>query len=831
MPNSYALLAFVLLTAGSSTVVGAPWEPDSTTKLSANHTLSPTTFNRGIQVNPLGLIQGHVPSLWVIGSGSEPNRRYDTYLRGIATFEGARQPLYVVDGVPGIDPALVAPADVARMRVLTDPASLVRYGARAANGVIEIETKKTESGAFRAVYEGQSGVQYQTRSIAMLSADEFRARLTPNFQRFDEGATTNWQEAISRQAFQHTNYLGASGQYNNLHISGSLNYVSAPGVIRHNALNRLSGRLTVSGPTDRDLFWQVSGLGRSEKQLPLDNVALILAQNGLPTIPIYQPDGSFTPYSSFDGGNPVARLAQVDQSETIRQGQLQAYARYRIDSRLQADGRLSRTSSTARFSYDDRPYTQQGALDYRLSERVGNDVLELNLRYANARPRSEANARFGVAVQQAATRVQADVTGQPLETNRTNWRLWSVVGEGEWGGLNRHLWLRGAVRADGSTRFGNGALGWTVNPGVTAEWRLFRRVKSSVEESENASTVPTQPVHVLTLFAGANIAANQGSFLQSDVVNAAANLQPETQRLLNAGARVMSRSGRWMAQFAIFDRFTNNAYWLETAALTPQITNRGQIRNAGSEWRVAGTLVQLPKVRWDAEWVGSFLYNRIESMGPANYRVINGPVEGRGLTGQNTYIVQAGVPLYMFYSYTFAGVSAQGKYGLLDLNRDGRITADGDRNVQGRSLPRWQIGIRSTITAGRFQLSGLIDGLSGHNILNATQMNVANLIRFPINNVSREALQTRLNDYTTFTSQYIESGRFLRLNYLSMAYQFGLPQNHSLTVSATIQNVLLSTGYNGPDPEAALAATPFGHDNRVLAPNAATGSLGLRFNW
>ena len=834
MPTHYLLPVCLFLFLFAQTQLLAQVQPDSLADLSPNQTVKPESFNRGIQVNPLGLIQGQVPGLWVIGSGSEPNRNYDAYLRGIATFAGERQPLYVVDGVPGADPALVSPADVAQIRVLTDPASLALYGARSANGVIEIETKKGPTGAFTAVYEAQGGVQYRTRSVDMLSAAEFRARLTPNFQRFDQGGNTDWQKAISRTAYQQNHYLGASGTYGNLHISGSLNYLNAPGIVRHNALDRFSGRLTVSGPTDRAFFWQVGALARQESQLPLDNVALILSLNGLPTIPVYQADGTFTTNSSFDGGNPVARLAQVKQSETMRQGQFQAYARQKLSDQLLADGRLVHTRSAARFSYNDGDYTSQGAQQYRTLENISQDFMELNLRYTNARPTTETRALLGVAMQQTAIDTGLDVTGQPLETDRVTWRLWSVMGQGEWGGLNRKLWLRGTVRGDGSTKFGNGPTlrqQWTVNPGVTLEWRVYSRPKTTPDGSDYAPASAPVPVNVLTLFVGANIVANQQSILEELPERLAPGLKPETQRLLNAGIRASTRSGRWQGQFAIFDRFTNNAYWPETTGLIPQISNRGQIRNAGTEWRLSGKVLKMSRLDWTVDVVGSFLFNRIESVGTANYRVMNGPVAGRGLTGQNTQVVQANVPLFTFYGPVLGSINSQGKYGLVDFNRDGRITATSDHTVLGSALPRWQIGIRSSLTVGRWQLIGLVDGLSGHSILNATQLNVASLIRFPINNVSQEAVQTRLNDNVIFTSQYIESGRFLRLNYLSLAYRFNLPRNHKLTINGTVQNLLLNTGYGGPDPEAALGATPFGHDNRVLAPNAATASVGLRFGW
>lgn len=122
-------------------------------------------------------LQGRVAGLTVITNG-QPGTNSQIRVRGFGAF-GGNEPLYVVDGVPignvqnNID--FVAPDDIADLTVLKDAASASIYGARAANGVIVLTTKKGSRKArkLQVSYDGQYGVTDPGRGQEMLKPTEF----------------------------------------------------------------------------------------------------------------------------------------------------------------------------------------------------------------------------------------------------------------------------------------------------------------------------------------------------------------------------------------------------------------------------------------------------------------------------------------------------------------------------------------------------------------------------------------------------------------------------------------------------------------------------------
>lgn len=101
-------------------------------------------------------LQGQASGVTVTSSG-QPGEPPQVRIRGINTF-GDSSPLYVVDGVPTQDINYLNPNDIANMQVLKDAGSASIYGARAANGVIIITTKKG-SGDLKVNYNGYYGTQ------------------------------------------------------------------------------------------------------------------------------------------------------------------------------------------------------------------------------------------------------------------------------------------------------------------------------------------------------------------------------------------------------------------------------------------------------------------------------------------------------------------------------------------------------------------------------------------------------------------------------------------------------------------------------------------------
>ena len=112
--------------------------------------------------NAANLIQGRISGLQVTQPSAEPGRESPTFLiRGRGSFGGSNDPLVLIDGVTGSFNNL-SPDDIENVTVLKDAASASIYGARAANGVVLVTTRKGKKGETKISYRGNLSVQSPT---------------------------------------------------------------------------------------------------------------------------------------------------------------------------------------------------------------------------------------------------------------------------------------------------------------------------------------------------------------------------------------------------------------------------------------------------------------------------------------------------------------------------------------------------------------------------------------------------------------------------------------------------------------------------------------------
>ncbi len=131
--------------------------------ISAVTTISGETINKRIATDPVTLLQGQLPGLQVIQNSGEPgNEGTQLRIRGTGTFSGAgNDPLVIVDGLPG-SLSIINPNNIESVTVLKDAASAAIYGARGANGVILVKTKKGNGGGFGFSYNFNLGISNPT---------------------------------------------------------------------------------------------------------------------------------------------------------------------------------------------------------------------------------------------------------------------------------------------------------------------------------------------------------------------------------------------------------------------------------------------------------------------------------------------------------------------------------------------------------------------------------------------------------------------------------------------------------------------------------------------
>lgn len=157
-------------------------------------------IEKSAYINPEQAMQGKMAGVFVSSPSGAPNARPNVLIRGIGTFNEGTQPLYVIDGVPtfefgqateeGLEGdvrgtvnilTLINPGDIESISVLKDAAASAIYGARAANGVVLITTKKGKSGAPKIDFNASAGVQQLSKTYDVLNTQDFVKLYTDMF--------------------------------------------------------------------------------------------------------------------------------------------------------------------------------------------------------------------------------------------------------------------------------------------------------------------------------------------------------------------------------------------------------------------------------------------------------------------------------------------------------------------------------------------------------------------------------------------------------------------------------------------------------------------------
>jgi TonB-dependent starch-binding outer membrane protein SusC len=123
-------------------------------------------------VSPMTALQSLSTGVNITKTSGEPGAGFKVNIRGVGTI-GNSQPLYIVDGLPKGDINNIDPSDIESMDVLKDAASAAIYGARAANGVILVTTKKGKLNSMEVSYDGYYGVQNLYKTLPLLNATEY----------------------------------------------------------------------------------------------------------------------------------------------------------------------------------------------------------------------------------------------------------------------------------------------------------------------------------------------------------------------------------------------------------------------------------------------------------------------------------------------------------------------------------------------------------------------------------------------------------------------------------------------------------------------------------
>ncbi|MFY0608561.1 MAG: TonB-dependent receptor [Cyclobacteriaceae bacterium] len=757
-------------------------------------------LNPGPVVSVSNFLQNTAPGVVLTQSSAQPGGGFDIKIRGASSVLGGNGPLYVIDGLPitggGIQPGSssryrtspprnplngINPRDIVSLEILKDASATSIYGARGANGVVLITTKRGSSGKMTVDYSGSSSIQELDRRYEMLDASEF-ARVTnevyvaknptaspiytPVFIN-SAGKGTNWIDQITRLGSIQQHQVGLTGSLKDVKYYVSGNYFLHNGIVDGSQLERFTTRANVDYAVKK---WKLSGsvlLSRTnDAQIPFgggggpefaglfDNTRL-----WSPLLNPRQDNGEFSLHPvRVEIPNPLSLLDIEDDTRTNRV--LTSFtAEYNLTSSLSAKVNFGLDqSSSIREGFI--PTTvirgEQANGEGEISNAANTNILtELTLNYQKTiADGHELSALVGYTYQQfdyegdnflffnfadQTTDFErlTDVDTLFDQNFKERSRLLSYLARVNYTIKDKYLFTA-SFRADGSTRFGpnnkwgyfpSGAFAWKIHNEDFFDSRFIEQLKLRIsygqignQEIGNKRSQSLYNITRRTVFGQNPMPITGLAALRPDNPN----LRWETTSQLNIGIDFALLKSRIYGSIDIYEKITNDVlldFQLPgTSGFEVVTTNAGSIRNRGYELALTSRNI-VGGFSWTTSFNLAFNQNQWRDRSgfyPEGEQIAveNGPLGG--IYGyQVAGLFQSEDEINNSPDQSAVAIPVPGTFRYEDANGDGVITPE-DRVLLGQFDPDYTLGLNNALSYKNLDLTFFFQGSIGREKVNYT---------------------------------------------------------------------------------------------------------------
>ncbi|MGE3614896.1 MAG: SusC/RagA family TonB-linked outer membrane protein [Gemmatimonadales bacterium] len=696
-------------------------------------------------------------------------------------------------------------------------------------------------------------------------------------------ANTDWLGQVTQASFGQEHTLAVSGATDQSSWRLSAGYLNQDGIVKGTTAERVSLGFNFNQRLfdDRlDLKAFVKG-SRTDDRFTPGGVLSNATQFG-PTQPILDA-ATKTGYYDWPGNalqspdNPVALLTLAkDEGITYRSiGNLAGQYRIPGVDALRANLNMAYDIAKAdRQQFNPsvlhgETKTGQGGRDLRQNFTQSNTTLETYLSYATSLgtvPGSiDLTGGYSYGWSHAeypsylATGLSTDLLGGSGVTSaRTvqnfqdvqESRLISFFGRANYNYRDKYL-VGVSVRRDGSSRFGPSHQ-WGTFPAVSVGWRVTEdleglkgtfsdlKLRGSWARTGNQAFANYQQYANFVLGDAQTQAQFGNTFIPTLRPSAVdPSIRWEATSAWDVGADFSMFSDKVRGSIDWYTKNTDDLIFTVPVAAGTNLsnfltTNIGSMKNTGFEATISSTLIT-PATRdgfgWTVDVTAAHNKNELTSINPfggESQLILTGLVSG----GVGTFIqaLQPGQPINSFYVYRHKLgsdgkpiYSSDQKDMYEDLNNDGTINQD-DRVATHDPAPKWMLGLSSYMNYGRLDVSFTLRSYLGNYVYNNIASNLgtySEVTRASPYNLHASVLETGFETPQYLSDYYVENGSFLRMDNVTVAYQFNYKQQ-PMRVFATMQNAFTITGYSGVDPTAGLQ----GLDNNIY-PRARTITAGL----
>jgi TonB-linked SusC/RagA family outer membrane protein len=822
--------------------------------------------------NVTEVLQSRTPGLTLLPNSGTPGAAAEFRIRGAGSLVGYKPVVYIdgvrynIDGLGNFNPTgtlggtggqaqstqvtsaldLISPDDIESIEVIKGPAAATLYGAEAANGVIQIITKKGSRGqqATRFALHAETGVNrlavpMQTNYTMCDAARQASPATYPGCvgkplntvltqNPFDEDPNAVRDGQIRKY---NASVRGGADRYS---YYVSMNHDENQGVLHNSFDNRNGGRANFGfTPTDKADVAVNFGFSQTHLRLPIADESAV-------SIPFGAARGRPGCSANADSlcytiGNPTVANRYNNQTRSQRVtlgGTLNYQPISWFRNRLTLG--LDNTTSTAELvtlpgESGDEPqgaYNQQVprntiyTIDYVGSlEHAFSSALLSTTSFGSQVVSNKSESIFGQGIGLGAPTVTV-IGSATTKTSSNTYSEQNSVGyyAQEQLAWNNRLFLIGAIRVDNNSAFGTN-FNRIAYPKFSASYvaseepllhdRLAALQINSLKlrgawgragRSPNPySATQTYSVSTATLGTSSVSALRTSSYGNP-------NLKPETGTEYEVGFDLGALRDRVGMEFTFYNKRTDDLLVAVPVApsngfnSSPQ-TNFGSIRNRGVELSLTASPVMRPNFSWDSRITYAANRNTLLSVPDTNTaRAISG--QAYTPAAQENHI---GYPLGGYW-IQLPQRDASGAY-VLTASR--AIALSPTKSYIGSPVPLHEIGFSNTLTFLKsFSLYGLLDYKGGHYLFNGRERQRClngNNCEF-VNTPGRDSIDVKAWRQSTNYEPYVENASFVKLRDLSLTYQVP-PRFLSLMGSQSASLVLAGhdlrvwSDYSGPDPE------------------------------
>lgn len=809
-------------------------------------------------------LQGQTTGLSVISNSGEPSKAATFQIRGTNSINSGTAPLFILDGVPisSSDFNTISPSDIESISVLKDASSTSIYGARAANGVVVITTKRGLSMdkakvTFRAQYgfsqlaqnnwnmmNTAERIQYE-KEIGIDTGKDYDVLSRTNVNWLDmvfndRAPLQNYEVSVNR-ATDRLNYFVSGGFYDQDGIAQSSTFRRYN--MRANAEVKASNWLKV-GTNSMVAYEEVEQADDGSYALytPISACRFML-----PYWNPYNEDGSLASENdgtwTGTGSNPIEWMANNPVTNK----------KYKVLSTVFAEiTPIKNLTIRAQFGADYSHSTafMQSFPSYIINNETGtagrnsSDMLNLTeTTTVNYRWELNSDHSFNFLLGQEGvdyrsegfqvitsgqsndflTNISSGTRASSWADSTTSYSYLSFFGRGEYNYKDLY-YADFSVRADASSRFGTGnrwagfwSLGFMWNlksePFLKdIEWLSSAQIALSTGTSGNSS-IPDYD-HLALVSGKANYEDQAGIYPSQS-----GNEDLSWEKLWSSNVALrLGFIDRINLDIEFYNKKTTNMLMLvpDSYALTGEgehWDNIGAMLNRGVEFNVSADVIRTKDFVWSVNANASYNKNKL-------LELYNGVQEYEVSTTATKLVV--GHSVSEFYINRYAGVNPANGDALW-YTKDGQITNEyneGDKVMTGKTFDApWQGGFGTSLAWKGFSLAAQFSWVADRWMFNNDRYFEESNGLYAAYNQSKRLLYDRWKqpgDITDiprhgvtpqFDDRFLENASFLRLKNVTLAYAFPqrLLSKTNFFSSARIylqgQNLLTFTGFTGLDPE------------------------------